>query len=38
MLPKGRNEYKLLEAMDRETAHVHLGSRRAIEKVQRDIK
>lgn len=36
-LPKGRDEYKLLEAMGRETANVHLGSRRAIEKVKRDL-
>jgi hypothetical protein len=37
MLPKGRDEFKLLEAMGRETANVHLGSKRAIEKVQRDL-
>jgi Uncharacterized protein conserved in bacteria (DUF2252) len=36
-LPKGRDEYKLLEAMGRETANVHLGSRRAVEKVKRDL-
>jgi len=30
MLPKGHDEYKLLEAMGRETANVHLGSKRAI--------
>jgi hypothetical protein len=38
MLPKGRDEYKLLEAMGRETANVHLGSRRAVDKVKRDLK
>ena len=37
MLTKDRDEYKLLEAMGRETANVHLGSRRAIEKVKRDL-
>lgn len=37
MLPKGRDEYKLLEAMGRETANVHLGSRRAINKVKHDL-
>ncbi len=36
-LPKGRDEYKLLEAMGRETANVHLGSRHAIAKVKRDL-
>jgi hypothetical protein len=38
MLPKGRDEYKLLEAMGRETANVHLGSKRAIAKVKRDLR
>jgi hypothetical protein len=37
MLPKGRDEYKLLESMGRETANVHLGSQRTIEEVKRDI-
>jgi hypothetical protein len=37
MLPKGRDEYKLLEAMGRETANIHLGSKRAIAKVKRDL-
>jgi hypothetical protein len=37
MLPKGQDEYKLLETMGRETANVHLGSKRAIEKVKRDL-
>jgi uncharacterized protein (DUF2252 family) len=36
-LPKGRDEYKLLEAMGRETANVHLGSGRAVQKVKRDL-
>jgi hypothetical protein len=36
MLLKGREESKLLEAMGRETANVHLGSGRAITKVKRD--
>jgi len=37
MLPKGRDEYKLLEAMGHETANVHLGSKRSITKVKRDL-
>lgn len=37
MLPKGRDEYKLLVAMGRETANVHLGSRSGIAKVKRDL-
>lgn len=37
MLPRSRDEYKLLEAMGRETANVHLGSRRAIAAVKRDL-
>jgi len=37
MLPKGHDEYKLLEAMGRETANVHLGSKRAIQRVNRDL-
>jgi Uncharacterized protein conserved in bacteria (DUF2252) len=37
MLPKGRDEYKLLEAMGRETANVHLGTSPAIAKVKRDL-
>lgn len=37
MLPKGHDEYRLLEAMGRETANVHLGSKRAIGKVKRDL-
>ncbi len=36
-LPKGRDEYKLLEAMGRETANVHLGSRSARAGVKRDL-
>ena len=38
MLPKGHDEYKLLEAMGRETANIHLGSKRAIGLVKRDLK
>jgi hypothetical protein len=37
MLPKGRDEFKLLEAMGKETANVHLGSGHAIGKVKRDL-
>jgi len=36
-LPKGGDEYKLLEAMGRETANVHLGSKQLIAKVRRDL-
>lgn len=37
MLPKGRNEYKLLEAIGRETANVHLGSKRVVARVKPDL-
>ncbi len=37
MLPKGHDESKLLEAMGRETANVHLGSKRAAERIKRDL-
>ena len=37
MLPKGHDEYKLLEAMGRETANIHLGTKRAVGKVTRDL-
>jgi hypothetical protein len=37
MLPKGHDEYKLLEAMGKETANIHLGSKRAAGKVKRDL-
>jgi Uncharacterized protein conserved in bacteria (DUF2252) len=37
MLSKGRDEYKLLEAMGRETANVHLGTSLVIAKVKRDM-
>jgi hypothetical protein len=37
MLPKGHDEYKLLEAMGRETANIHLGSKRTAEKIKRDL-
>ena len=33
-LPKGRDEYRLLERMGRETANVHLGSSRVIDRVK----
>jgi hypothetical protein len=36
MLPKGHDEHKLLEAMGHETANIHLGDKRAVEKVKRD--
>jgi uncharacterized protein DUF2252 len=36
-LPKDHAKRKLLEVMGRETANVHLGSGRAIEKVKRDL-
>jgi len=38
MLPKGHDEHKLLEAMGRETANIHLGCKRAVEKIRRDLK
>jgi hypothetical protein len=38
MLPKGHDEYRLLEAMGRETANVHLGGRRATSNIKRDLK
>lgn len=37
-LPKERDETRLLEAMGRETANLHLGSRKALAKVRRDLK
>ncbi len=37
MLPKGHDEYKLLEAMGRETANIHLGSKRAAGKIRSDL-
>jgi hypothetical protein len=37
MLPKGHDEYKLLEAMGCETANIHLGSKRAIARLKRDL-
>ena len=36
-LPKERDEYALLRAMGAETANVHLGSRKQISKVIRDL-
>ncbi len=35
-LPKGHDEYKLLEAMGSETANVHLGSKTTIHEVRGD--
>ncbi len=37
MLPRDRDQHKLLEAMGRETANIHLGSKRAMQKVKRDL-
>jgi hypothetical protein len=37
MLPKGRDEERLLEDMGRETANIHMGSKRAIARVRRDL-
>jgi hypothetical protein len=37
MLPKGRDEERLLEDMGRETANIHMGSKRAIARVKRDL-
>jgi hypothetical protein len=37
MMSKDHDAHKLLEAMGRETANVHLGSRRAIARVERDL-
>ena len=37
-VPKRKNERVLLEAMGRETAHIHLGSAAAIAAVERDLK
>lgn len=36
-LPKHKDERKLLEAMGRETANIHLGARKAVRKIQRDL-
>ena len=38
MLPKSRNEKRLLEAMGRETANLHLGSNSSIGAVRADLK
>lgn len=37
MLPRDRDEYKLLVAMGFETANIHLGSKAAIEAVKQDL-
>ena len=36
-LPRRRDEAKLLRAMGRELANVHLGTRRAMHSVRRDL-
>ena len=36
-LPKARDELKLLHAMARETANVHLGTKAAADKVLKDL-
>ena len=36
-LPRGHDEEKLLRAMGRELANVHLGTRRAVAAVRRDL-
>lgn len=37
IMPNDSDGYKLLEAMGRETANVHLGSKHAIAKIKRDL-
>lgn len=37
-LPRGHDEEKLLRAMGRELANIHLGSRRAVAAVRRDLR
>jgi uncharacterized protein DUF2252 len=37
VLPKNHDEARLLEAMGRETANIHTGSKRAIVRVKRDL-
>jgi len=37
MLPMDRDQHKLLEAMGRETANIHLGSKHTIKKVKQDL-
>ena len=37
MLPTGHDEERLLEAMGQETANIHMGSKRAIATVKRDL-
>ena len=37
MLPKDHDEERLLEAMGQETANIHMGSKRAIATVKRDL-
>ena len=36
-LPRGHDEEKLVRAMGRELANVHLGARRAVAAVRRDL-
>jgi hypothetical protein len=38
MLPKGHDEFRLLQAMGREIANIHLGNVSAIGKIKRDLK
>ncbi len=37
MLPKQRGELRLLNAMGRETANIHLGSRNARKSIRRHV-
>jgi hypothetical protein len=37
MLPKNHDEERLLEAMGRETANIHTGSKRAIARIKHDL-
>jgi len=37
-LPKERDESRLLHAMGRETANIHLGSRKQVKKIERDLR
>ena len=37
-LPKGRDEYRLLAEMAKETANIHLGTPKAVKAVRRDLK
>jgi hypothetical protein len=37
VMSKGRDEYRLLEAMGRETANLHLGSRQTVARIKQDL-